>query len=160
MRRAILTLTLVAGIALAGLPAAQPAHAATSTMIYFPWVQHNETIGGQGPWFSELMLRNLSDEICPLSIYIGRNGAWSKTTQLSMLKNSSRSIASGELGLRDSSAPVRIEAFCALAASLKSFTPDTLASPWSDGAQVVSGYIGLSAVEVVAATATSSSAWF
>jgi hypothetical protein len=165
MRRANLTLTLLAGIAVAGafVPVLssplQPARAAGPTVIYFPWVQHNEMVGNQGPWFSELMLQNLSDDICPLSIYIGRDGVWVKTTQLSMLRKSSRPIASRDLGLRDSSAPVRIDAFCDLAASLKSYTPDTLVSPWSDGAHVVTGYTGVSSVEVAAAQATDSSAW-
>lgn len=161
MRRIAVALTLIvtfAGVAVA-LPTA-PARAATPTVISFPWVPNNETIGGQGPWYGEVAFQNLSSASCALSVLVGKNGTWIKTAQLSLTGGSSRSVSSSSMAVPSPGAPVRIEAFCPLAASLKQYTPKTINSPWSDGASVVAGHTGLAQVELATAHATPSSAWF
>ena len=129
--------------------------------FFFPWVPNGDEINGMGPWYGKLSFQNLDDQTCAVSIYVGRTGSWLKTAQLSISAGSSRSISANSLAIQSPGAPVRLEALCPLTASLKMVTPDSIRSPWSDGATTVSGYTGLSGSDVDAAeTADDEWIWF
>ena len=144
MRRGSRLLALVASvlflIASASLPG--KARADDVYVVYFPWVSNNETIGGQGPWSSTLAIHNLSNNPCPMSVYVVQTSGWNKTAQLSLNAASTRSIAALSLGVPKPGSPVRLEATCPIAASVKAFAPATAAAPWSDGAGIITGYTG------------------
>ena len=116
--------------------------------FYFPWVPSDEVINEVGPWRGILSFQNLGEQSCSVSIYVGRLGSWTKQAQLSIAAGSSRSPSANSLGIPSPGAPVRLEALCPMAASLKIVSPDSRQSPWSDGATIVSGYTGLSGADV------------
>ncbi len=129
--------------------------------FFFPWVPNGDEINSVGPWYGKLSFQNLDVQTCAVSIYVGRTGSWLKTAQLSISAGSSRSISANSLAIPSPGAPVRLEALCPLTASLKMVTPDSRRSPWSDGADVVSGYTGLSGTDVNAAESESGNwIWF
>ncbi len=129
--------------------------------FFFPWVPNGEEVNSLGPWYGKLSFQNLDDQTCAVSIYIGRTGSWLKVAQLSVAAGSSRTISANSLAIPSPGAPVRLEAFCPVTASLKMVTPDSRRSPWSDGATTVSGYTGLSSSDVRAAeSADGSSIWY
>ncbi|MEZ4520289.1 MAG: hypothetical protein R3A46_01420 [Thermomicrobiales bacterium] len=129
--------------------------------FYFPWVPNGDQINSVGPWYGKVSFQNLDDSTCSVSIYVGRTGSWTRTAQLSLTAGSSRSISANSLGLPSPGAPVRLEALCPLTASLKMLTPDSRQSPWSDGARTVTGYTGLSGIDVDAAeTADGDWVWY
>lgn len=165
-RSSRLLLALALSLSLTGLlPALAPvAQAQTDpTFIgYIPWVSHEEMIGGQGPWFGLVSFQNLSDDFCSVKVFAGRDGVWAMPAQLSVPEGSSRNLASEGLSLREPGGPVRFEASCEIAVSLKEYTPNVPLSRnmWSDGAQVVTGYTGLGRPDIEAARATETSNWF
>lgn len=155
------TLVLVVGLLLivigAGLPG--PARAQTVYVAYFPWVSNNETIGGQGPWSASLAIHNLSNNPCPMSVYVVQNGGWEKTAQFPLNAASTRTIAALSLGVPKPGSPVRLEGTCPIAASLKAFAPATVAAPWSDGTTIISGYTGLSDADIAASRNGPDAGW-
>ena len=161
MRRGSRLLALVASvlflIASASLPG--KARADDVYVVYFPWVSNNETIGGQGPWSSTLAIHNLSNNPCPMSVYVVQTSGWNKTAQLSLNAASTRSIAALSLGVPKPGSPVRLEATCPIAASVKAFAPATSAAPWSDGAGIITGYTGLSEFDIAASRNGPDAGW-
>lgn len=150
--------------ALAPLHAMTPAAAGGPGELqrfYFPWVPNGEVVNELGPWRGILSFQNLSEQSCSVSIYVGRLGSWTKQAQLSIASGSSRSPSANSLGIPSPGAPVRLEALCPITASLKIVTPNSLRSPWSDGASIVSGYTGLSGADVDAAeNSAGNSIWY
>ncbi|MFW6074490.1 MAG: hypothetical protein ACOC9Y_02780 [Chloroflexota bacterium] len=128
--------------------------------FYLPWVPHNDTANGQGPWFGKISIHNLSDDLCAVAIEVGRPGSWSRTAQLSFPGGASRSISSRSLALPSPGAPVRIDSVCPITATVKMVTPDVDRSPWSDGANVVTGYTGISYDDVQTSIHEGRSSWF
>lgn len=128
--------------------------------FYLPWVPHNDSVNGQGPWFGKISIHNLSNNLCSVVIDVGRPGSWSRTAQLSFPPGASRSISSRSLALPTPGAPVRIDSICPITASVKMVTPDVNRSPWSDGASVVTGYTGISDQDVLTSMNEGHSAWF
>lgn len=139
---------------------AQPAAAQASHIVYFPWVPNDTTLNGQGPWHGKISFQNLSAETCSVSIFVGRLGSWQRTTQLSVNAYRALSISAGSLAVPEPGAPVRLEAFCPLAATAKILLPDVVGTPWSDDAIIVTGYTALTQTDVDASQATPSSGWF
>ncbi len=133
----------------------------SSTQIsYLPWVSNGETIGGQGPWYGLVSVQNRSDDFCSLQVFVAQNGRWISTAGLSLTDGESRSISASGMSVPSMGGPVRLQASCEIAVSLKQYTPNARPTPWSDGAQVVTGYTGLSDADLEAAQATEQSAWF
>jgi hypothetical protein len=161
LRLTLTVLFLFAGFATISSP--RPAQAGAPDGLnhfYFPWVPNNDQMNGFGPWYGKLSFQNLSDQTCPVSIFIGRTGSWSKVAQLAITAGASRSISSSSLAIPSPGAPVRLEAVCPLTASVKMVTPDVDSSPWSDGASVVTGYTGLSGADVAAAESDGAWNWY
>lgn len=150
---------MLAGAGSAVAPAPGQTQAQAQNIVYLPWVANNETIGGTGPWYSDLAFQNLAEYSCALSVYVGRSGEWSKSAQLSLTPGSSRSVSSRSLAVPSPGAPMRFEASCPIAATVKLYSPEIDQSPWSDGARIISGYTGLGWSDVAAARATSTSSW-
>jgi len=128
-------------------------------------VPNEEIIGGQGPWVGDVSFQNLSDDFCSVSIYVARNGTWPKatdgpTTSITLKGRESRTVSTESLGVPTPGAPLRLEAQCPMATSLKQVTPDGTSAPWSDGAGIVTGYTGLTRMELNAAEASTTSGWF
>lgn len=162
-RRALgsLLVSTVLMVALGALaPMVQPTAAQGMQTYYLPWVPSGEMLNGQGPWHGKLSFQNLSDDSCAMLIYVGRPGSWTQTAQLSLTPGATRSVSASSLAVPSPGAPVRLEAFCPIVASLKMVTPDANQIPWSDGANVVTGYTGVSATDLQVATQTESSGWF
>lgn len=136
------------------------AHAQELNHFYFPWVPNGDSVDGYGPWYGKLTVQNMSDDICALSIYVGRSGNWSKTAQLSLTAGSTRSPSSSSLGVPSPGAAVRLDAFCPISASVKFVKPDVSTAPWSDGADAVSGYTGMSDSDLEQSLAGPTSGWF
>lgn len=158
---AVLIGSLVAVLPL--VPHIQPtARAAPVSISYFPWVPNDETIGGQGPWTADVSFQNLSDTFCAVAIYVARSGSWpiQPTAQITLKGRESRTVSSESLGVPEPGAPMRLEAQCLMATSVKQVTPDATRAPWSDGARIVSGYTGLARSELIAADASTTSGWF
>lgn len=151
-------LTALTGLAMLGQP--QPAAAQASHVVYFPWVPNEDTLNGQGPWHGKISFQNLSDQTCAVSIWVGRLGSWQRTTQLSVNAYRALSISAGSLAVPEPGAPVRLEAFCPLAATAKILLPDVINTPWSDDAIIVTGYTAVTQADVDASLATPSSGWF
>jgi hypothetical protein len=128
--------------------------------VYFPWVANGEILHGQGPWYGKLSFQNLSDEPCAISIFVSRPGTWTKTAQLSINAGAGRSISANSLAVPSPGAAMRLEALCPIVASVKTVTPDVLHAPWSDGARIVTGYTGVSDVDVAGATMNAATGWF
>lgn len=154
-RRTVVRLFAVVAVLLSGaFSALTPAAAGVPDEpqeFFFPWVPNGEEVNSIGPWYGKLSFQNLDDQTCAVSIYIGLTGSWLKVAQLSIAAGSSRTISANSLAIPSPGAPVRLEAFCPVTASLKMVTPDSRRSPWSDGASTVSGYTGLSSSDVNAA---------
>ena len=152
-----LLLLLIAGFVGPATPKATRAQSPNT--VYLPWVANNDTIGGTGPWYSDLAFQNLANYSCALSVYVGRDGTWANIAQLSLTPGSFRSVSSSSLAVPSPGAPMRFEASCPIVTSVKLYTPRIDRSPWSDGAQMISGYTGLGAIDVAAARSTSTSSW-
>jgi hypothetical protein len=135
-------------------------------IAYIPWVPNGEMIGGQGPWYGLLSIQNRTDDTCVFQIFAvvpdeaTGQMIWKLRAIPSLLEWESRSISSSGMDLDAPGSPVRIEATCEIAVSLKQYTPEVRRTPWSDGSQVVTGYTGLSQADLAAARATTSSAWY
>jgi hypothetical protein len=130
---------------------------------YIPWVPREEMIGGQGPWYGLVSFQNLSDDFCFVQVFAGVEGEWAKPAQqLSVPERSLRNLSSQSLSLQKPGGPVRIEATCAIAVSLKEYTPNVPQnqSMWSTGAQVVTGYTGLGKPDLAAARSSATSDWY
>lgn len=159
-----LSLWLSLVIALSGFPPSNAAVSSAQTdarhVVYIPWVANDETIGGQGPWHGVVSFQNLGDDFCALEAFTVQDGAWVRTTQLSLTAGQSRSIPGESLRVPSPGAPVRFDARCEIAVSLKQYSPNTRQAPWSDGAQVVTGYTALSEPDLAAARASGTSTWF
>ena len=153
---------VVFGLALAVLaPLGHSARAATpDSVVYFPWAPNGETLDGSGPWRSELSFQNLNGSTCPMSVYVGADGNWIRQAQLSLRANESRSVSSSTLAVPNPGAPLRLEAQCPIAASLKQTTPAVLNAPWSDGAQSVTGYTAIARADIDASRGAAGAAWF
>jgi hypothetical protein len=172
-----LPLGLALLIGLSGLlPALAPgvvAQTGETHIAYIPWVPNGEMIGGLGPWYGLVSIQNRSDDYCKFDIYIVApdeddvdgdgdtvEPAWTLTAGVSLTEWESRSHSASGMSLPSPGSPVRIEATCEIAVSLKQYTPNVRRTPWSDGSQVVTGYTGLSQSDLQAARAADSSAWF
>jgi hypothetical protein len=159
-----LTLVLVAsGLLPAVAPPAQAQNGETY-YAYIPWVPSNETIGGQGPWFGLVSIQNRTDDFCSFQVFVvDRNDTgqidWVSRNGLSLFEGESRSLSASGMNLPEPGSPVRIEATCDIAVSLKQYSPNVRRTPWSDGSQVVAGYAGLSPSDLAAARASATSAW-
>lgn len=152
-------LSAVPGIAILSHP--HPASAQEMHTVYLPWVPNEGTINGVGPWHGKLSFQNLSPSLCPsISIFVGGEKGWFKAAQLSLNAGATRTMPATLLAIPKPGAPVRLEAACPLAASVKEVTPNVRDSPWSDGASVVTGYTGISDTDVDTATASSAAGWF
>lgn len=152
---------LVLLIIIAAIPL--PARAATVTQpstVYFPWVSNDEDIGGLGPWHGELSFQNLSNTTCALTVNVGVKGSWVTTARLSLTAGAARTVGASSFAVPNPGGPVRLDAGCPLAASVKQITPDVQVAPWSDGAAVVTGYTGLSGADLAASRASATSAWY
>lgn len=159
--RLTITIALAITTVLSGVvtPPAQ-AQPASETTFYFPWVPNGDDVNGQGPWYGKLSFQNLSDGSCSIIIYIGRTGSWTRTAQLSIPGGASRSISSSSLAVPRPGAPIRIEAFCPMTASVKLVTPDVNDAPWSDGAHVITGYTGLSNADLATVSQSGAARWY
>jgi hypothetical protein len=151
-------LTALTGLAVLGQ--SRPVAAQAPYNVYLPWVPNGDTLNGQGPWHGKVSFQNLSENQCSVSIFVGRPGFWQKTAQLSVNAYAVRSISASSLAVPEPGAPVRLEAFCPLAATAKILLPDVLRTPWSDDAIIVTGYTALTQADVDAAQASASSGWF
>jgi hypothetical protein len=141
-------------------PGTPTAHASTGPYnVYFPWVSQNEMLAGQGPWTTEFVIQNLSEVPCAAMIFVARPSGWAQLAQLSVQPRAARTIGAASVGVPQPGAPVRIQAACQLAVVAKQTTPRGSNPPWSDGAEVVTGYTGLDAVDVAASQVTPTSAW-
>lgn len=149
----VLLLTLGAG----ALPPA--ANAQDTSIVHFPWVPNNEAISGLGSWSAVVAFHNVSDTPCALSVFVVQSGGWTRTAQLSLNAASTRTIAASSLGVPKPGSPMRLEAACQIAASLKQFSPPTSSSPWSDGANVVTGYTALTSSDVAASRQGADAGW-
>ena len=150
-------LALVAIVAL--LLPATAAHAEGSHVIYFPWVSNNEVVGGQGPWFSQITMRNLTDDTCPVQVYVGGAGGWQKVSQMALAPHGTNMVGASTLSNQMPGFAVRMESVCDIVGNVKQTTPSVNRAPWSDGSDVVTGYSGLIQEEIDAATSTSTRAW-
>jgi hypothetical protein len=119
-------------------------------------------LGGQGPWYGLVSIQNLSDDFCSIQVFAGVNGRWVTPAQLSVPERSLRNMSTQGLALDEPGGPVRIEATCPIAVSVKEYTPNVPLnqSMWSTGAEVVTGYTGLNRPELAAARASATSDWF
>lgn len=160
--RLLLSLTLllaVAGLVPTAMPSAQ-AQNGERYITYIPWVPNGEMIGGQGPWSGVVSIQNRTDDFCSFEVFaVENNSEWTSKTGLSMFDWESRSLSAGGMNLPDGGSPVRIEATCDIAVSLKQYTPNVRRTPWSDGSQVVTGYTGLSEADFAAAKASGTPTW-
>lgn len=156
-RKALLLLVLILSCAPLSLQAATTSPIST---VYLPWVPNAETIGGLGPWYGEVSFQNLSSAACGLTVYVGKNGSWIPSARLSVTAGAARTVGATTLSVPHPGAPVRLEAGCPLAASVKAIAPDGVFAPWSDGASIVTGYTGIAQADVDAAIASPTSAWF
>lgn len=140
----------------------QPPAASAQEMhvVYLPWVSHAGTTNGAGPWYGKISMQNLSDIPCSVSIWVGGPDGWTRNAQLSLRGGASRSIGSTSLAVPRAGAPVRLEAFCPIVASVKEVTPDSRFTAWSDGARIVTGYSALAAADMAAYSANSTSGWY
>jgi hypothetical protein len=118
-------LALVLGSLLVSQPGAQAANGTYS--VYFPWVSHNETIAGQGPWYGEFSVQNLGLQPCAVLVYVATSEGWIQRAQLSVAALSTRSYSSFLLGIPQPGAPVRFDAHCQVTIALKQTTPRRLA---------------------------------
>lgn len=150
--------TVVSGIATVFSP--RQAQAQELHVVYLPWVPNNDSINGLGPWHGKLSFQNLSAGACAVSIHVGGPDGWEKKAQLSINGAATRTVSATSLAVPRPGAPMRLEAFCPLAASVKELTPNPRDSPWSDGAAIVTGYTGIALADVQTATANGSSGWF
>jgi hypothetical protein len=151
-------LALVLGSLLVSQPGAQAANGTYS--VYFPWVSHNETIAGQGPWYGEFSVQNLGLQPCAVLVYVATSEGWIQRAQLSVAALSTRSYSSFLLGIPQPGAPVRFDAHCQVTIALKQTTPRAMSPPWSDGTVVVTGYSGLNGADIAASRATPSTKWY
>lgn len=161
--RVCIVCVMLAGVLISsGVQLLTPSSVAAQSVhsYYFPWAPHEETVNGQGPWFSKLSFQNLSDDLCSVSIMIGHDGTWMKTAQLTVGGKSARSISSRSMGIPAPGASLRLDAFCPISASIKIVTPDINRTPWSDGAHVVTGYTGLADADMQAANEDGTYRWF
>lgn len=159
--RPISTLPIIALLVASFLAMPPDMSAANGThSVYFPWVSHNETIGGHGPWSGDFSVQNLGDQPCAVLVQVAMGGAWVQRAQLSISARSTRNYSTNLLGIPQGGAPVRFDAFCEVAIALKQTTPRSVTPPWSDGAHVVTGYSGLSAVDIAASRATPTTLWY
>lgn len=151
-------LMIVPGIALIAGP--RQAVAQELHTVYLPWVSNTGTFNGMGPWHGNLSFQNLSEDLCAVSIFVGGSDGWQKKAQLSLNGGAHRTVSATSMAVPRPGAPMRLEALCPLAASVKELMPSSRNYPWSDGAAVVTGYTGIAQVDVDASTATSSSGWY
>lgn len=154
----LMLLTAVPGIALIVGP--RQAQAQELHTVYLPWVSNLDTNNGMGPWHGSLSFQNLSEGLCAVSIFVGGPDGWQKKAQLSLNGGAHRTVSATSMAVPRPGAPMRLEALCPLAASVKELTPNARNYPWSDGAAVVTGYTGVAQVDVDAAMANSNSGWF
>jgi hypothetical protein len=141
---------------------AQIAADATPYTVYLPWVPNGETLDGVGPWYGVLSFQNLSDNSCSISVYVASadTGTWANKAQISLTGGATRSVRASGLAVPAPGAPVRLQALCPIAASLKQTTPSVGNPPWSDGADGVTGYTALAQADIDASRATATSAWY
>jgi hypothetical protein len=157
----VLWLTILSAIpGIASLPQTRTAQAQETQFVYLPWVPHVGTTNGVGPWYGRISMQNLSDFPCSVSIWVGGPGGWTRNAQLSLRGGASRTMSSTSLAVPRPGAPIRLESFCPLVASVKEVMPDSRFTAWSDGAQVVTGYAAIAEVDLDAASETTSSGWF
>ncbi|MCO5177457.1 MAG: hypothetical protein M9890_10895 [Thermomicrobiales bacterium] len=157
----IRTLALV-GVLLFSLTAAALPSAASAQdtyAIHFPWVPNNDAISGLGSWSAVVAFHNVSDTPCALSVFVVQGGTWTRTAQLSLNAASTRTIGASSLGVPKPGSPMRLEAACQIAASIKTFSPPTASSPWSDGTDIVSGYTGLTGTDIAASRHGADAGW-
>lgn len=154
----LMLLTAVPGFVLIIGP--QQAQAQELHTVYLPWVSNTGTINGMGPWHGNLSFQNLSEDLCAVSIFVGGSDGWQKKAQLSINGGAYRTVSATSMAVPRPGAPMRLEALCPLAASVKELMPNARNYPWADGASVVTGYTGIAQVDVDTATANSSSGWF
>lgn len=150
--------TVVPGIAMVVGP--RQAQAQEMHVVHLPWVPNADTVNGIGPWHGKLSFQNLSNGACGVSIFVGGPDGWQKKAQLSINGNATRTVSATSLAVPRPGAPMRLEAFCPLVASVKELTPNPVNSPWSDGSAIVTGYTGIAQADVRTATTNSSSGWF
>ncbi len=161
LRLAVLAIAaLVVAITGPLLTTSQDAGAEDLDIYYLPWVPNGEVVHGTGPWYGKLSFQNMSDQLCAIRINVGLQGSWIKTAQLSITAGAARTISAGSLAVPKPGAPIRLEAYCPIVASVKMVTPDVNGSPWSDGASVVTGYTGIAHDDVNASLATGTSGWY
>lgn len=154
-----LTLAVTLLLVLVGASSVGVASAEETHVVYFPWVPNNETFGSEGPWSATLAFHNLSNTPCAMSVYVVHDGVWTRTAQLSLNAASSLSVGAQSLGVPKPGSPVRFQAVCPIAASLKAFAPATNTAPWSDGAEIVTGYTGLAESDIAASRSGSDAGW-
>lgn len=165
MRRSV-TLFVLWLLVLSMIPAVvmvqQPRSASAQSIhwVYMPWVSHVGTTNGAGPWYGKISIQNLSTEHCAVAIWAGGSNGWSRQAQLWLRGGSSRSISSASLALPRPGAPVKVESACPIAAGVKEVTPDSAASTWSDGAEIVTGYAAIADADLQASRANANSGWF
>lgn len=140
----------------------RPASAQVSVSYYFPWVPHGEVVNGQGPWYADLAFQNLTSELCSVVVSVGQHDGegWRRTSQLTVGANGSRTLSSASLAIPEPGAPVRLDAYCTLSASLKLFSPEPRTSPWSNGAHVVAGYSSYTNSDIQAAISGGANTWY
>lgn len=154
------TLLVILVVATLAPLTARAATTSPASVVVLPWVPNGEVVGGLGPWYGELSFQNLGASSCALSVYVSRNGSWVRTAQISLTAGAARTIGASTLAIPSPGSAVRLVAGCPLAASVKQITPDVVTSPWSDGAEVVTGYAGIAQADIDAATAGEHTAWF
>ncbi|HEX2283052.1 MAG TPA: hypothetical protein VHG52_14935 [Thermomicrobiales bacterium] len=154
----LVVLTAVSGAALTS--PVQTAEAQALHHVYLPWVPSSGSTNGIGPWHGNVSLHNLTDDQCAVAIRIGGASDWATHAQLSLRGGSSRTISAESLAIPQPGAPVRLEAFCPIAASVKEVSPAARVTPWSNGASVVTGYSAVAEADLSAAGANGNTGWF
>ena len=136
------------------------AHAQSVHQVYLPWVPYEGTTNTIGPWHGKVSMQNLTETPCAVSIWVGGTDGWGRHAQLSLRGGASRTMSASSLAIPRPGAPVRLEAFCPIVASVKEVSPDSRYTAWSDGAGIVTGYTAIAEADMVAASQNPTSGWF
>ncbi len=157
----VLWLTLVTVVPTVAIVAESgKVHAQGVHVVYLPWVSNNATIDGAGPWHGYLSFQNLSSGPCAMSIYAGGPDGWQRKAQLVLNGDAHRTVSANSMAVPEPGAPMRVDALCPVAASVKELTPSPRKYPWADGAATVAGYTGIAEADLSASREAGSSSWF
>jgi hypothetical protein len=140
--RAAIVLLLVVSAFVATVPVSS---AADSETVYLPWVPNGDTTGGLGPWNSRIEIQNPSSTLCSIQVATPKeSGGWTVQNLSIMSPNSLADLTPDDIGLASPGGAVSITSSgCKAAVSVKQVSPSFADAPWSNGANVVAGYTGI-----------------